>query len=48
MKYLKLMIKSAENYLKVSSFSRNELINQLEYEGFTSEQAEYGVKAAGY
>ena len=37
----------AEEYLKYSSFSRAGLIEQLEYEGFTSEQAEYGVTSAG-
>ena len=31
-----------------TSFSRDELIDQLEYEGFTAEQAEYGVTAVGY
>ena len=30
------------------SFSRVELLKQLKYEGFTDEQAEYGVKAVGY
>ena len=38
----------AQEYMDYSSFSRSELIDQLEYEGFTSEQAEYGVKAVGY
>jgi hypothetical protein len=27
----------------MESFSREGLINQLEYDGFTEEQAEYGV-----
>lgn len=31
-----------------SSFSKSNLIEQLKYDGFTSEQAEYGVKAVGY
>ncbi|MEI3391016.1 MAG: Ltp family lipoprotein [Clostridia bacterium] len=31
-----------------SSFSRKGLIDQLEFEGFTSEQAEYGAAAVGY
>ena len=39
---------SAENYLELMSFSRQELIDQLVYDGFTQEQAEYGVTAAGY
>ncbi|UMZ72540.1 Host cell surface-exposed lipoprotein [Natranaerofaba carboxydovora] len=38
----------AEDYLDYSSFSREGLIEQLEYEGFTREQAEYGVEAVGY
>ena len=40
--------KSAESYLGYSAFSRSGLIDQLEYEGFTTSQAEYGVDAAGY
>ena len=39
---------SAKSYLEHSSFSRQELLEQLMYEGFTQEQAEYGVSAAGY
>lgn len=34
---------SAENYLEYSAFSREGLLDQLDYEGFTPEQAEYGV-----
>ncbi len=34
--------------MKYSSFSRSGLIEQLEYEGFTSEQAEYGATAVGF
>jgi hypothetical protein len=30
------------------SFSRSGLIDQLLYEGFTRDQAEYGVSEAGY
>ena len=40
--------KTAEDYLKYSSFSRQSLYEQLIYEGFTNEQAEYGVTAVGY
>ena len=40
--------KSAEQYLSFSSFSRQGLIDQLMYEGFTQEQAEYGVTQNGY
>ena len=44
-------VKSAENYLEYSSFSRKELINQLTSaygEKFTQEQAEYAVNQLGY
>ncbi len=34
---------SAESYLGFSAFSESGLIDQLEYEGFTSDQATYGV-----
>ena len=40
--------KSAENYLSTMSFSRDGLIQQLEFEGFTNEQAVYGAEANGY
>ena len=36
---------SAADYLEYSSFSRSGLIGQLEFEGFTPAQAEYGVDA---
>jgi hypothetical protein len=39
--------KSAEDYLGFSSFSRSGLIEQLEFEGYAREQAEYGVTQAG-
>ena len=38
----------AAEYLKMSAFSRSGLIEQLEYEGFTTTQAEYGANAVGY
>lgn len=38
----------AKTYLNTMSFSRSGLIEQLEYEGFTHSQAEYGVSQAGY
>lgn len=38
----------AESYLRISAFSEQELIEQLEYEGFTYEQALYGVEQNGY
>jgi len=37
----------AQDYLDYSSFSRGGLVEQLEFEGFTTEQAEYGVTAVG-
>jgi hypothetical protein len=39
--------KSAESYLKYSSFSRQGLIDQLLFEGYTQEQAVYGVDQTG-
>ena len=39
---------TAASYLEYSAFSRSGLIDQLEYEGFTTTQAEYGVNAVGY
>ncbi len=39
--------KKALSYLKYSSFSREGLINQLEYEGFTHQEAIYGVDQSG-
>jgi hypothetical protein len=38
---------SAANYLEYTSFSRSGLVDQLIYEGFTPEQAEYGVSTTG-
>jgi len=40
-------VKKAEQYLSVMSFSRDGLIGQLEFEGFTHEQAVYGVEQNG-
>jgi len=37
--------KSAESYLRFSAFSRLGLIEQLLYEGFSQQEAEYGVDA---
>jgi hypothetical protein len=39
--------RSAEAYLDYSSFSRQGLIEQLEFEGFTRAQATYGVDQTG-
>ena len=38
---------SAKSYLEFSSFSRQGLVDQLAYEGFTPEQAEFGVSQTG-
>jgi hypothetical protein len=40
--------RKAADYLEYLSFSRSGLINQLEFEGFTRVQAEYGAAAAGF
>jgi hypothetical protein len=40
-------IRSAESYLEFTAFSRSGLIGQLEFDGFTNEQAVYGVDKAG-
>jgi hypothetical protein len=40
--------KKAESYLEFSSFSKSGLYDQLIFEGFSSSQANYGVKAVGY
>ena len=38
---------SAENYLDMSPFSRQGLIEQLEFEGYSTKDATYGVDAQG-
>lgn len=40
--------KKAEDYLNSMAFSRSGLIEQLEYEGFTHEQAVYGAEQNGH
>ena len=40
-------VKMAKTYLNIMTFSRSGLIEQLEYEGFTHEQAVYGVEQNG-
>ena len=40
-------LKSARGYLDHSSFSRSGLIEQLEYEGFSYQESEYGVERCG-
>jgi len=39
--------KKAAEYLSFESFSRSGLIKQLEFEGFTQAQAEYGADSVG-
>ena len=39
--------KAAKDYLDSQSFSRSGLIEQLEYEGYTEQQAVYGVNQTG-
>ena len=40
-------LRSAKSYLDVMAFSRSGLIEQLEYEGYTSAEAAYAVDACG-
>lgn len=40
-------VKKAKSYLDFTSFSFNGLIDQLEYEGYTYEEALYGVENCG-
>jgi len=40
-------VEKAESYMEISSFSRSSLIEQLEFEGFTSAQAEYAADQVG-
>jgi len=40
-------VATAADYLRYSGFSRQGLIDQLEYEGFTAAEATYGVDAQG-
>lgn len=39
-------VKKAKSYLSFTSFSKDGLINQLEYDGFTPSQAQYGANVA--
>lgn len=36
-------LREAQSYLDYRDFTRQELIDQLEYEGFTTAEATYGV-----
>ncbi|WP_304533043.1 Ltp family lipoprotein, partial [Faecalibaculum rodentium] len=39
-------VKKAQDYLEYTSFSLDGLVEQLEFEGFTPEQAQYGADKA--
>ena len=39
-------VKKAKSYLSYTSFSQSSLVDQLEYEGFTPAQAQYGASVA--
>jgi hypothetical protein len=39
--------KKAEDYISYTSFSRSGLIEQLKFEGFTTEQAKHGADSVG-
>ena len=39
---------AAASYMDITSFSREGLIDQLLFEGFTQDQAEYGAEQVGY
>ncbi|MGX1597645.1 Ltp family lipoprotein [Dietzia maris] len=39
--------RSAEQYLAISEFSRSGLIEQLQYDGYSADQASHGATAAG-
>ena len=40
-------VAKAKSYLEYSAFSREGLIEQLLYEGFSAEEAEFGVSSVG-
>jgi len=40
-------LRSAENYLSFTAFSRSGLIDQLEFEGFSGEEAKYAADNCG-
>ena len=39
---------AAKSYIDLMPMSRDELIEQLKFEGYTPEQAEYGAQSVGY
>ena len=44
---MKNALKSADSYLRYSAFSHDGLINQLEYEGYSTEEATYAADNCG-
>ena len=40
--------KKAKSYLELMSFSRDSLIEQLKFDGYTHDQAVYGASQNGY
>ena len=42
-----MALESAKNYLRVSAFSKQGLIEQLEFEGYSNEEATYAVNHCG-
>lgn len=45
---MKNALKKAKEYLETMAFSRQGLIEQLEYEGFSNEQIQYAIDGVGY
>ena len=43
----RMALASAKNYLKIMPFSKKGLIDQLEFEGYTTEEATYAVNNCG-
>ncbi len=43
----RMALASAKNYLRVMAFSKKGLISQLEFEGYTTEEATYAVNNCG-
>lgn len=41
-------VRSAKQYMSLMAFSRSGLIKQLEFDGYTSDQAAYAATQCGY
>lgn len=37
--------KAADNYLKIAKFNKDELVSQLQFDGFTLEEAQFGANS---